>query len=218
MSQWNDNHRRRCKCISWFCDRYITGIGNLFRLWISCQGFLGNSPPRTFCVFKLLTKNIPHDYSRTSSCACTEFDIYVFTTITGGLLVSDDSPCCQCFGTDMVYPKVSFALLSTFQHWHGLSEGIIRPVVNVSALTWCIRRYNSSCCQWFVTDMVYPKVSFALLSMFRHWHGLSEGIIRPVVNVSSLTWFIWRYHSPSSQCFGTDMSLLGIFVISINGA
>ena len=98
------------------------------------------------------------------------------------------SPCCQCFVTDM-----------------GLSEGIIRPVVNVSSLTWFIRRYHSPCCQCFSTDMVYPKVSFTLLSMFRHWHGVSEGIIRPVVNVSALTWFIRRYNSPCCQCFVTDM-------------
>jgi hypothetical protein len=86
-------------------------------------------------------------------------------------------------------------------------RSIIRPGGNVSALTWFIRRYHSPCCQCFVTDMVYPKVSFALLSMFRHWHGLSEGIIRPVVNVSSLTWFIRRYHSPCCQCFVTDLTM-----------
>jgi hypothetical protein len=127
-------------------------------------------------------------------------------TLTTGRMIPSDKPC-QCWNVDnrANYTFGSFALLSMFRHWHGLSEGIIRPVVNVSALTWFIRRYHPPSSQCFVTDMVYPKASFDLLSMFRHWHGLSEGIIRPVVNVSALTWFIRRYHPPCCQCFGTDM-------------
>ena len=105
-------------------------------------------------------------------------------------------PSSQCFGTGMFY----------YQHWvdtsaSGLlvSEDIIRPVVNASALA-CFIAITGSIP--LLVDYQSPRTSSVQQSMIRHWH---------VVLLSLGRYLCWQtisprgHHPSSSQCFGTGM-------------